>query len=105
MRNIILTLIRFYQAAISPMLAPRCRFYPSCSQYAAEAVGQHGALRGSWLGVCRLLKCHPFHAGGYDPVPATIPAHRCESVHPFEHHEHTGQTPGGLSTPLEHRHG
>lgn len=62
-------LIRAYQRVLSPLLGPRCRFYPSCSQYALEAVERHGALRGSYLAVRRLLRCHPFHPGGFDPVP------------------------------------
>jgi len=69
MRALLRFLIRAYQLAISPLLGPRCRFYPSCSQYALEALTQHGALRGSWLALRRLARCHPFHAGGYDPVP------------------------------------
>lgn len=63
--------IRVYRYLISPMLGPTCRFYPSCSCYAEEALQQHGALRGSYLMVRRLLRCHPWHAGGYDPVPPT----------------------------------
>jgi putative membrane protein insertion efficiency factor len=62
-------LIRGYQAAISPLLPPSCRFHPSCSQYALEAVTRYGSLRGGWLAVRRLARCHPFHPGGYDPVP------------------------------------
>jgi putative membrane protein insertion efficiency factor len=61
--------IRVYQRYVSPCLPPACRFYPTCSEYAAQAVTRHGLLRGSWLAVRRLLRCHPFHAGGYDPVP------------------------------------
>jgi uncharacterized protein len=61
--------IRGYQLAISPMLGPRCRFYPSCSCYAHTAIERHGIVRGGWLGLRRLLRCHPFNAGGYDPVP------------------------------------
>jgi len=64
-------LLTAYQRFISPLLGPRCRFYPSCSAYALEAVRVHGALRGSWLAVRRLSRCHPFHAGGLDPVPGT----------------------------------
>jgi putative membrane protein insertion efficiency factor len=66
----LLRLIRFYSRAISPALPPRCRFYPSCSAYAAEAIARHGAGRGSWLALRRLLKCAPWHPGGYDPVPS-----------------------------------
>ena len=62
-------LIRLYRLLVSPMLPPACRFYPSCSLYAIEALTQHGAVRGSWLAGIRLLKCHPFHSGGLDPVP------------------------------------
>lgn len=62
-------LIRGYQRFISPMFPPSCRFTPSCSQYALEAVTRYGLLRGSWLGGRRLLRCHPFHPGGFDPVP------------------------------------
>jgi putative membrane protein insertion efficiency factor len=61
--------VRFYQLAISPMLPPRCRFYPTCSAYAIEALTEHGALRGSLLTVQRLCRCHPFGGQGYDPVP------------------------------------
>jgi putative membrane protein insertion efficiency factor len=62
-------LIRAYQLTLSPLLGPRCRFYPSCSQYALEALRTHGSLRGCALALRRLLRCHPWHAGGYDPVP------------------------------------
>lgn len=62
-------LIRGYQRFISPALPPSCRFYPSCSTYALEAVAKHGLLRGSWLAAWRLMRCHPFHPGGVDPVP------------------------------------
>jgi uncharacterized protein len=61
--------IRLYQWTLSPLLGPRCRFYPSCSCYAHSAIEQHGAWRGGWLALKRVLRCHPFHAGGYDPVP------------------------------------
>jgi putative membrane protein insertion efficiency factor len=66
-------LIRAYQLTLSPLLGPRCRFYPSCSQYALEAVRAHGALHGCWLALRRLSRCHPWHAGGYDPVPQHNP--------------------------------
>ncbi len=62
-------LIRGYQVAISPLLPPACRYTPTCSQYALEAVRRYGALRGSWMSLRRLLRCHPFRSGGYDPVP------------------------------------
>lgn len=62
-------LIELYRLAISPLLGPCCRFSPSCSQYAQEAIRLHGPLRGAWLGLRRILRCHPFHPGGYDPVP------------------------------------
>ncbi|MEX1376464.1 MAG: membrane protein insertion efficiency factor YidD [Eubacteriales bacterium] len=69
MKTILLTLIKFYRRAISPLFPPRCRFYPTCSSYALEAIQKHGALKGSYLSIKRILKCHPFHPGGYDPVP------------------------------------
>jgi putative membrane protein insertion efficiency factor len=68
-RRLLAALIRGYQLAISPALPPSCRFTPSCSQYALEAVTRHGALKGSWLAARRLVRCHPFHPGGFDPVP------------------------------------
>jgi putative membrane protein insertion efficiency factor len=64
-------LLTGYRRFISPLLGPRCRFYPSCSAYALEAVQLHGALRGSWLAARRLGRCHPFHPGGIDPVPGS----------------------------------
>ncbi|MDQ1725285.1 MAG: uncharacterized protein QOG52_2313 [Frankiaceae bacterium] len=66
-------LIRAYQLVLSPLLGQRCRFAPSCSSYAAEALAVHGAVRGSWLAVRRIARCHPFHPGGYEPVPAAGP--------------------------------
>jgi uncharacterized protein len=68
-RQICLWMIRGYQLAISPMLGPRCRFYPSCSCYTHTAIERYGVWRGFWLGARRLLRCHPFAEGGYDPVP------------------------------------
>jgi putative membrane protein insertion efficiency factor len=71
----LLAVIRLYRTAISPAFPPSCRYVPSCSAYAAEAIEVHGAARGSWLALRRLLRCHPFHAGGHDPVPpAVVPA-------------------------------
>lgn len=68
-RGVVAGLIRVYQLVVSPALPPACRFTPSCSQYALEAVRRHGALRGLWLAGRRLVRCHPFHPGGFDPVP------------------------------------
>ena len=67
--RLLLAPIRFYQRFISPALPPSCRYSPTCSSYAVEALQTHGAVRGSWLAVRRLSRCHPWHAGGYDPVP------------------------------------
>jgi putative membrane protein insertion efficiency factor len=61
--------IVFYRKFISPLKPPTCRFYPTCSEYALEAIGRHGALKGSYLATKRIFKCHPFHPGGFDPVP------------------------------------
>ncbi|NOQ76885.1 MAG: membrane protein insertion efficiency factor YidD [Methylococcaceae bacterium] len=69
MRILLINLIKFYKFFISPLLPPRCRFYPSCSSYGLEAIQLHGAFKGSYLTIRRLLKCHPFHEGGIDPVP------------------------------------
>ncbi|QGA49540.1 membrane protein insertion efficiency factor YidD [Pseudomonas brassicacearum] len=73
MKRLLIGLVRLYQFLISPLLGPRCRFYPSCSHYAIEAVQSHGAFRGAWLAVRRLGRCHPWHPGGYDPVPPHNP--------------------------------
>ena len=72
MRIILVSLLKFYKAAVSPWLPPSCRFVPTCSEYACEAIERHGALRGSAMGLRRLLRCHPFHSGGYDPVKERI---------------------------------
>ena len=70
MKRLLLRLIRFYQHAISPLFPPRCRFIPTCSEYAEEAVEKYGAAKGGWLALKRFCRCHPFHKGGwYDPVP------------------------------------
>ena len=69
--------IRLYQLLISPMLGPRCRFYPSCSAYAVEALQRHGALRGSWLAAHRLCRCGPWGGAGFDPVPPKL---SCQSA-------------------------
>lgn len=69
MSRLLSALIRAYQVAVSPMLGPHCRYTPTCSEYAREAIERHGAARGTWLAARRLVRCHPFHPGGHDPVP------------------------------------
>jgi putative membrane protein insertion efficiency factor len=69
LRKIPVGIIKLYQIVVSPMLGPTCRFYPSCSYYAIDAITQHGLTKGCWLSLKRILKCHPLHDGGYDPVP------------------------------------
>ena len=68
-QKLLVGLIRVYQVALSPYFGSQCRFTPTCSEYAKEAVKQHGALKGSWLAVRRIGRCHPYHPGGHDPVP------------------------------------
>lgn len=68
-KRIMLGMIRFYRRCISPLFPPCCRFVPTCSAYALEAVEKYGALKGGYLALRRILRCHPFHPGGYDPVP------------------------------------
>jgi uncharacterized protein len=84
MRALAIFLIRAYQLLISPMLGSRCRFYPSCSNYALEALRLHGLPHGSWLALRRLARCHPLCAGGVDPVPPAVNGHaweqRCSDV-------------------------
>jgi uncharacterized protein len=69
MRAVLLLALRGYQYAIRPLLGANCRFYPSCSDYARDAIGRYGAAKGSWLTLRRVVRCHPYHPGGYDPVP------------------------------------
>ncbi|MEP6701606.1 MAG: membrane protein insertion efficiency factor YidD [Betaproteobacteria bacterium] len=69
MKRLLVLLLRGYQYVLRPMLGRNCRFMPSCSDYAMEAIDRHGALRGSWLALKRIGRCHPWHPGGYDPVP------------------------------------
>ncbi|MGD8430532.1 MAG: membrane protein insertion efficiency factor YidD [Ectothiorhodospiraceae bacterium] len=73
MRAVLKALIRIYQWLISPLIGPRCRFFPSCSEYAVEAIHRHGAGYGLYLSLRRLLRCHPWHPGGVDPVPEPKP--------------------------------
>lgn len=68
-KKVLLFLIRFYQRRISPLFPPCCRFYPTCSAYAAQAIEKYGAAKGGWLAFRRIIRCHPFNDGGYDPVP------------------------------------
>ena len=93
--RLLMGLVRLYRLAISPLLPPACRFTPTCSAYALEALQRHGALRGGWLATRRLARCHPFHAGGWDPVPG-LPAHRCGC----DHEGHATAPQGAPSTPL-----
>ena len=67
--QILTAFIRFYQVALSPLLPASCRYYPTCLAYAIEALERYGAARGTWLTIRRIVRCHPFHAGGFDPVP------------------------------------
>lgn len=69
MKDFVLALIRLYQLTLSQVSPPSCRFLPTCSQYTYEAIAKYGLVKGLWLGVRRLACCHPFHQGGYDPVP------------------------------------
>ena len=69
LRKIPIGIIKFYQIVLSPMLGPICRFHPSCSYYAIDAITKHGLIKGCWLSSKRILKCHPLNDGGYDPVP------------------------------------
>jgi putative membrane protein insertion efficiency factor len=89
MRQLLLLLIRVYQYAISPMMVSRCRFTPTCSHYAIEAIQTHGSLKGSWLALRRILRCHPWGKHGYDPVPGAATPSCCGSHH---HHESADQT-------------
>ncbi len=72
---LLIGLVRFYQLCISPIIGPRCRFYPTCSHYTIEAIQKHGVLKGGWLAIKRIVRCHPGNPGGVDPVPP------CEQCH------------------------
>lgn len=76
MKRLVLMLLKGYSYLVSPLLGNNCRYYPSCSAYTREAVEIHGVLRGLWLGTRRILRCHPFHEGGYDPVPGSECRHK-----------------------------
>ena len=75
MRKLLIGLIQVYRYVLSPLLGPCCRYTPTCSQYAIEAISLHGVFRGSWLAIKRVGTCHPWHAGGYDPVPESEQRH------------------------------
>lgn len=77
MKKLLIALIRAYQAVLGPHLGGSCRFVPSCSHYAIEAIQTHGAWRGVWLSLRRIGRCHPLHAGGFDPVPPASPKESC----------------------------
>jgi putative membrane protein insertion efficiency factor len=74
LKYLFIGIIRFYQKVISPLTPPTCRFYPTCSHYGLEAVQKYGAIKGGWLAINRIGKCHPFHPGGVDPVPEEWPS-------------------------------
>ncbi|MFK7975287.1 MAG: membrane protein insertion efficiency factor YidD [Halioglobus sp.] len=80
MRRMLIAIISAYRACLSPFLGNNCRFYPSCSHYAQDAISEHGVITGSILGIKRLCKCHPWHEGGEDPVPP------CTNKHKHKHH-------------------
>jgi len=78
-KTLLILLVRFYRVAISPLFPASCRFQPTCSQYALEALQRHGAVRGAWLSARRIARCHPLHPGGYDPVPPSPNDHHASA--------------------------
>lgn len=79
-KHLLIFFVRAYQVTLAPLIGSCCRFEPSCSAYCIEAIEKHGAIRGLWLALCRLGRCHPFHTGGLDPVPENHAAHRRETL-------------------------
>ncbi|MGM0542345.1 MAG: membrane protein insertion efficiency factor YidD [Pseudomonadota bacterium] len=84
--HVLVWLVRVYQYTLSPLLGPRCRFWPSCSAYAVEAIQVHGPLKGIWMAIKRILKCHPGSAGGMDPVPGGRSEALCREDDEGDHH-------------------
>jgi putative membrane protein insertion efficiency factor len=93
---IALSLIALYRLGISPLLGPRCRFYPSCSEYGAQALERFGLMKGLWLTIRRLGRCHPFHAGGLDPVPESATASASQSASESAHAKWLSGGPGQM---------
>ena len=91
MKKIFIGLIRGYQRFISPLFPPSCRYYPTCSNYSVQAIQKHGAIKGSIMGISRILRCHPFVKGGYDPVPEqfSIRRNKEDDEHNHSEHEHS----------------
>jgi uncharacterized protein len=102
MTRLLLLLVRGYQLFVSPLLGPRCRFYPSCSAYAVTALQTHGALRGSWLAVRRLGRCHPWNPGGVDHVPPARSDPASEVGPVGQHHAAHGAQPTGAQPNSRH---
>ena len=100
-RSGIIGFLKLYRLLISPMYGQVCRFYPSCSAYALEAVERHGAVRGSWLAAKRLARCHPWNPGGYDPVPPTDVDQRGEHEDPSLHDSANQPGPSADAGPVQ----
>ncbi|NUN63645.1 membrane protein insertion efficiency factor YidD [Pseudanabaena biceps] len=88
MKKVAILLIQFYRMFISPLFPPRCRFQPTCSQYALTAIERFGLIRGGAMATKRILSCHPWHTGGYDPVPENLSPHEASHLSECTHHDH-----------------